>query len=105
LDGFSLRCIDGEKATDIVCDRFIDIFNKYGKYYDLTQYSSEVVDLVNSMKHQRKDIEPTCKMINEYVLHAGSTTADLTSVMDNCNIEYTSFYRKMVKFLELENPL
>ena len=105
LDGFSLRCIDGEKATDIVCDRFIDIFNKYGKYYDLTQYSSEVVDLVNSMKHQRKDIEPTCKMINEYVLHAGSTTADLTSVMDNCNIEYTSFYRKMVKFIELENSL
>jgi hypothetical protein len=105
LDGFSLSCIDGEKATDIVCDRFIDIFNKYGKYYDLAQYSSEVVDLVNSMKHQRKDIEPTCKMINEYVLHAGNTTTDLTSVMDNCNIEYASFYRKMVKFIELENSL
>lgn len=105
LDGFSLRCVNSDKATDIVCDRFVDIFNRYGKYYDLTQYSSEVLDLVNILKHKRKDIEPTCKMINEYVLRAGSTSDDLTFVMDNCGVEYTIFYRKMIKFIELENSL
>jgi hypothetical protein len=48
----------------------LDSFNEYGKYYDLVQYSSEILDLVKDLKNQNKDIEPICKMVNEYVLHA-----------------------------------
>lgn len=105
LDGFSLWCINSNKPTDFVCDKFLDSFNEYGKYYDLVQYSSEILDLVKDLKNQNKDIEPICKMVNEYVLHAWNTSENLTFVMDYCNVEYSNFYKKMIKFIELENSL
>jgi hypothetical protein len=83
----------------------LDSFDKYGKYYDLVQYSTDVLDLVKNLKSQNKDIEPICKMVNEYVLHAGNTTENLTFVMDYCKAEYSNFYKKLIKFIELENSL
>lgn len=105
LDGFSLWCINSDKPSDFVCDKFLDSFNEYGKYYDLVQYSTEVLDLVKILKNQNKDIEPICKMVNDYVLHAGNTTENLTFVMDYCKAEYSNFYKKLIKFIELENSL
>jgi hypothetical protein len=38
VDGFNLSCLNNDKVSDFVCDKFLETFYDYGKYYDLTQY-------------------------------------------------------------------
>ena len=111
LDGwlikwFSLWCMDTHKALDFFCDKFLDIFYEYGKYYDLYGYSSELLSLVRDLRRQNKNIEPVCKMINEYVQHSWVGPSDnLTLIMDYCSKEDQNFYKKMINFIEVEKDL
>ena len=106
-DWFSLWCINNYKVSDLLCDKFLESFYEFGKYYELSdpQYSSEVLSLVNDLRWQWKDIEPICSMINEYVLHVGKTTKDFESIMQHCNEDEYLFYTKLVNFIEIENSL
>ncbi len=106
-DWFSLWCINNYKVSDLLCDKFLESFYEFGKYYELSdpQYSSEILSLVNDLRGQWKDIEPICSMINEYVLHVGKTTNDFESIMQHCNRDEYSFYTKLVNFIEIENSL
>ena len=99
VDGFNLWCINNDKLSDFVCDKFLDIFYKYGKYYDLSEYASEIVQLQVNLQNKWRDTRPICDMVNEYVLHAGKTTDQLVYLMNNCG------YKKVASFVELENSL
>ena len=103
-EGFSLWCLESDKVSDFVCDRFLDSFNTYGKYYNLSKYWSELLELIRNIKKQNKDIEPICSMVKEYTLRAGVVSENLISVMEYCWDDYNP-YRKMVSFIELENSL
>lgn len=105
VDGFNLWCLNNDKVSNFVCDKFLDTFYNYGKYYDLTQYSSEILDLVIKLLREGKDINPVCDMVKEYTLHAGVTSDSLISVMGYCNEDDVKYYRKMVNFIDLENSL
>ena len=107
IEWFSLWCIDKYKISDVLCDNFLDIFNKYGKYYELSkpEYSSEILWLVKKLREQWKTIEPICTMINDYVLHVGIISDDFDSVMQYCNQDDYDFYKKLVNFIDLENSL
>ena len=86
--GFSLWCMSTKKLSDSVCDKFLDIFYKYGKYYNLSSYDSDLLKLVKEIKRQHKSIEPVCEMVKEYVLHSNSLPSDaLDSVMNYCSEE------------------
>ena len=104
IDGFSLWCLDSDKVSDFVCDRFLEVFNTYGKYFDLSQYAWDVLKLIKNMKKQNKDIEPVCNMIKDYTLHAGAVSETLLLAMEYCWEEYDP-YKKMVNFIDLENSL
>jgi hypothetical protein len=56
--------------SDFVCNDFLKIFNKYGKYYDLSTHSSELVEYVENLKTYEKDIKPVCETIKEYNIRA-----------------------------------
>lgn len=105
IDWFNLWCINSSKASNFVCDEFLEVFYKYGKYYDLNKYSSEILELIIKLKKEGKDVEPICNMVNEYVLHSGITSDNLTSTMNYCKKEDLDFYNKMIKFIEVENSL
>ena len=105
VEWFNLSCVDNTKVSGLVCDKFLNIFYDYGKYYDLSRYSSELLILVRELRNQNKDIEPICKMINEYVLHSWETSSIFNSIMSNCNWELRSFYENLVNFINDENSL
>jgi hypothetical protein len=67
-----------------VCDKFLDTFYKYGKYYDLNEYDSELFGIIIDLRRQKKNIEPICDMIKEYTLRSGKTSDTLISTMDYC---------------------
>jgi hypothetical protein len=48
----------------------LERFYKYGKYYDLSRYSSDVLILARELKNQNKDVKPICDMVKEYVWHS-----------------------------------
>lgn len=102
---FSLSCLQNTKISDYVCDRFLEAFYKYGKYYDLSQASSELLDIVEILRKEKKDLEPICSMVKEYTLHAGNTTDSLISIMERCNQDELEYYKKLVNFIDLENSL
>ena len=104
MEWFSLWCLDSDKVSDFVCDRFLDSFNVYGKYFNLSHYSSELLGLIKNIKKQNKDIEPICNMVKEYTIRAGVVSETLISVMEYCWDDYNP-YRKMVNFIDLENSL
>ena len=104
IEWFSLWCLDSNKVSDFVCNRFLETFNTYGKYFDLSQYAWEVLKLIKDIKKQGKDIEPICNMVEDYTLHAGVVSETLLSVMEYCWESYNS-YKKMVNFIDLENSL
>lgn len=104
IEWFSLWCLDSDKVSDFVCNRFLETFNTYGKYFDLSQYAWEVLKLIKDIKKQWKDIEPICNMVEDYTLHAGVVSETLLSVMEYCWESYDS-YKKMVNFIDLENSL
>ncbi|MBO7094871.1 hypothetical protein J6V86_01480 [bacterium] len=56
-----------DKFADFVCDQFLERFYEYGKYYDLSLYSSDILILVRELARQGKDVQPICDMIPEYV--------------------------------------
>ncbi len=105
VDGFNLWCIYNDKVSDFVCNNFLETFYKYGKYFDLTQYWDEILDLVVHLRRQKKDINPVCDMIKEYTLHAGKTSDSLNSVVQYCGEDNSKYYKKMVNFIDLENSL
>ena len=105
IEWFSLNCLDKEKASNIVCDKFLNIFYEYGKYYDLSRYSSELSVLVRELKKQKKDIWPICDMINEYTLRSWETSSILNSVMSNCDSDVGQSYKDLVDFISVENSL
>ncbi len=104
-DGFNLWCLHNDKVSDFVCDKFLETFYDYGKYYDLTQYWTEILNLVTNLRRQWKDINPICDMIKEYTLHAGRTSDSFNSVMQYCGEDNFNYYKKMVNFIDLENSL
>lgn len=104
IDGFSLWCLDSDKVSDFVCDKFLDVFYAYGKYFDLSKYSDELLKLMKDVKKQKKDTEPICMMIKDYTLRAGVISDSLLSIMEYCTDDYES-YKKMVNFIDLENSL
>lgn len=106
MEGFSLWCMFTKKVSDAVCDKFLDIFYKYGKYYNLSDYDADLLQLVKEIKRQHKSVEPICEMIKEYVLHSNSVPSDtLDSVMNYCSEEDQLYYKKIVGFIEVENSL
>ena len=105
INGFNLWCLYSDKVSDIVCDRFLDIFNKYGKYFDLSVYASEISSLVKEMEKHSKDIEPVCSMIKDYTLRSGESSDILMSLMEDCGAYDYMFYRKLVNFIDLEKSL
>ena len=103
---FNLKCLDATKLSDFVCDDFLEIFNKYGKYYDLSSHSSELVAYVENLKKYKKDIKPVCEMIKEYSIHAWTLySSDFDSIMNDCGPEYRHYYKKMTNFIEVENSM
>ncbi len=102
---FNISCINNSKLSDFVCDKFLEIFNDYGKYYDLGQGSIELLDVVKNLKKKKEDIEPICDMVKEYTLHVGSTTGSLLTMMELCSQDESEYYKKLVNFIDLENSL
>ena len=107
IEWFSLGCVDSYKVSDLLCDKFLEAFYKYGKYYEISnnQYSSEILSLSRKLKEEWKDIEPICSMINEYTLVVGKISSNFDSIMQNCKKDEYEFYNKLVNFIELENSL
>ena len=105
IEWFNLNCLDKDKVSDIVCDKFLNIFYKYGKYYDLSRYSSEISVLVRELKRQNKNILPVCNMISEYTLRSWETSSILNSIMSNCNSDLWQSYKDLVDFINIENSL
>ena len=103
---FNLKCLDATKLSDFVCNDFLKIFNKYGKYYDLSTHSSELVEYVENLKTYEKDIKPVCETIKEYNIRAWMPySPDFDTIMNECGPEYRSYYKKMTSFIEVENSM
>ena len=102
---FNLWCLYNNKASNFVCDKFVDTFNKYGKFFDLWWYASELMSIWEEMKKEGKDVEPICDMIREYTLRAWEAPDTLLSLMENCGAYDFLFYRKLSNFIELEKSL
>jgi len=95
-----------KKVSNVVCDRFLDIFYNYGKYYDLSSYDVDLLKLVKEVKRQNMSVEPICDMVKEYVLYSNLSPSDtLNSVMNYCTEEDQLYYKKVVSFIDSENSL
>ena len=106
IDGFSLWCVKNEKIGDFVCDKLLERFYKYWKYYDLSLYSSDVLVLARELNRQNKDIQPICNMVEEYIWHTWVTSSDiLGSVMNLCSEEDFLYYKKLAYFIDIDNSL
>ncbi len=105
-DFFSLECLDSVKMSDFVCNDFLKIFNKYGKYYNLSNHSSELVAYVQHLEEYDKDIIPVCEMIKEYTIHAWETyLQDFASIMNKCGEDYWTYYKKLTNFIEVDKSV
>lgn len=106
MEWFGLECVKNEKLWDFVCDKLLERFYKYGQYYDLSLYSSDLLILVRELSRQNKDIQPICTMIPEYIWHSWVISSDiLGSVMSFCSEEDFQYYKKMVNFIDIDNSL
>jgi len=105
IDGFNLKCLDNKKTSDFVCDKFLDNFFKYGKYYDLSKYATELSKLTKDIRKYGKNTEPICEMIKEYTLRAWAVSDVLLSIMENCWEDDYKYYKKLINFIDLENSL
>lgn len=106
IDSFSLWCVEWNKISDSLCNSFIWTFYKYGKYYDLSYYDSDVLLLMRELNNQGKDEEPLCRMILDYIEHSWKVTSDsLGYAMEYCSIEEYNYYRKLVNFIKVDNSL
>ena len=106
FDGFWVWCVKNDKFADFVCDQFLERFYEYGKYYDLSLYSSDILILVRELARQGKDVQPICDMIPEYVRQSWDISSDiLGSVMNFCPDDDRFLYRKIANFIDIENSL
>ena len=103
-EGFNLWCLKSNKVSDFVCDKFLDAFYTYWKYFDLSKYSDDLLEITKNIRDQKKDIQPICNMVKDYTLRARVVSNTLVSVMEYCRDDY-DYYKKMVDFIDLENSL
>lgn len=105
-DFFNLECLDSIKLSDFVCNDFLKIFNKYGKYYNLSQHSSELLSYVQHLEEYNKDIIPVCEMIKDYSIRAWVTyLSDFATIMNKCGEDYGIYYKKMTNFIEVDKSV
>lgn len=105
VNWFNLKCLDSKKTSDFVCDKFLDNFFKYGKYYDLSKYATELSKLTKNIRKQGKNTEAICSMIKDYTLRAWVVSDTLLSIMENCWDDDYKYYKKLINFIDLENSL
>ena len=106
IDWFNLSCLDTYKVSDFVCDKFLLNFYQYGKYYNLSRYASEVLELMNTLKNQGRDLTPVCEMIKDYTLRSWITSSeDLYTAMSYCDADDFEYYKKMLDFIDVDNSL
>lgn len=105
IDWFSLWCLWTSKPTDFVCNKFLDIFNTYGKYFNLSRYDTDILSLMKTLKRHHYSVEPICNMIKEYTWRSWYSSSVLSAAMENCGDEQYEYYKKMINFIEVENSL
>lgn len=106
IDWFNLICLNNFKASDIVCDQFLWIFNRYGKYYNLSYYADDLLTIVKTLKEQGRSIDPICSMIVDYTQRSWVISSDvLKSIMEDCGEKDRSYYKRLVDFIAIENSL
>lgn len=106
IEGFSLWCMFTKKVSATVCDKFLGIFYKYGKYYNLSSYDADLLKLIKEIKKQKKSVEPICDMVKEYVLRSNMAPSEtLWLVMNYCSEEDQVYYKKLVGFIDVDNSL
>jgi len=102
---FNLSCLDSDKISDVVCNKFVKTFYNYGQYYNLVSYDAELLNLIKKLKSQKKNIEPICKMVISFTQNSWRHSTTLDSVMEYCWAEYLAYYKKLINFIDVDTAL
>ena len=107
LEWFNLGCLDKTKASDIVCNQFLDSFIAYWKYYALWNYTVDIETILRTLNNQKKKVEvqEICDMIIEYTWHSWDTSTSLWNIVNQYCSEGKEDYSKMKVFIDMEASL
>lgn len=102
---FNLGCLDSKKVSNLVCNKFLNSFYEYWKYYNLISYDVELLDLTKKLKKQKKSVKPICEMVIDFAQHSWRHSTMLDSVMEYCDAEDSAYYRKLTNFIDVDQTL
>ena len=101
IEDFNLQCVMENKVSNIICDRFLDLFYQNGIFYNLDNYANELTDIMNALK----DKEAICQMMYDTTLYQRKTLPIFDTLILQCPIEQAQKYRDLSNFIEVEREL
>jgi hypothetical protein len=101
LTDFNLQCINEQKLSPILCDKFLERFYAEGTFYNIGTDKTSMETLLKSIK----DTEQLCTLMYDTTLYHRMVYPAFNDLILQCSTSHIQRYRELINFIEVEEEL
>ncbi|MDR2541185.1 MAG: hypothetical protein LBD11_05480 [Candidatus Peribacteria bacterium] len=101
IEDFNLQCLQEQKLSSILCDKFLATFFEDGKFYNVGAYKDDMEVLLRIIK----DKDPLCRLMYDTTLYHRMIYPAFNDLILQCSTAQIQQYRELANFIEVEQEL
>ncbi|MDR0859592.1 MAG: hypothetical protein LBO09_01020 [Candidatus Peribacteria bacterium] len=101
ISDFNLQCLNEQKLSPILCDKFLASFYENGRFYNVGAYKDDMELLLKVIK----DKEPLCTLMYDTTLYHRAIYPVFNDLILQCSTAQIQQYRELTNFIEVEQEL
>ena len=105
IEDFNLQCLGTQKVSNIICNKFLDTFFAYGKFYNLQRYPQDLQTIQDSLRSREKEHLQFCTLIYEHAKWYKHNVNALTTIMQQCPEDQWQHYKELSDFITVDQDI
>lgn len=105
IQEFNLSCIFQKKASNIICDVFIDKFLDEFFVYNIESEINDFQNIMHNILTQKKYNNKACLAMLNYDFYSQKEHHIITELFSFCEPKYQTTHRNFLDFVEVQNEL
>ncbi|MDR0369556.1 MAG: hypothetical protein LBH96_03430 [Candidatus Peribacteria bacterium] len=104
IKDFNLSCVNKQKLTNTICDKYVERFYTYGTFYNIQQHPTDLITIMNYAKQKNSEKE-FCNILYESTLYQRENTDEINTIISQCPTENIQDYRTLSNFITIEQEI
>lgn len=101
LADFNLQCINEQKLSSILCDKFLERLYAEGTFYNIGTDKAGMETLLKTTK----DGDKLCTLMYDTTLYHRTVYPTFNDLILQCSTSHIQRYRELINFIEIEGEL